>query len=116
MISDTCDSNVKLRDLSIYIYIRKNWIAGFWGADDWTVYRRSIRKNNDNEGFNNRLNKMAKPNMNMYSLIHILSDASSKALVMVHHLLSNGLCYMWNFPYTRPLSSSPNYIRCLPSG
>ena len=40
-------------------------------------------------------------------------------ILYIFHLFSyceKGGCYMWNFPYTRPLSSSPNYIRCLPSG
>ena len=54
-------------------YIRSTWIQGQWSPEDWCVYKRCIRANNDVEGWHNRLNmKAQRGNIQLYLLIHLL--------------------------------------------
>ena len=70
-LKDTVDTEkiTKLMD-----YINNTWINGStWKPASWTVYRQSVRTNNDVEGWHHRINRKAqKPNLQMYILIILL--------------------------------------------
>ena len=55
-------------------YINNTWINGStWKSASWTVYRQSVRTNNDVEGWHHQINRKAqKPNLQMYILIVLL--------------------------------------------
>ena len=57
-------------------YIQDNWMgAKRWKPEDWCVYKRAIRTNNDAEGWHHRLNNNAgRPNLNVYLLAQLLHD------------------------------------------
>ena len=39
-------------------YIRRNWLhSRVWKTDSWSVYKQSVRTNNDVEGWNHRIKK-----------------------------------------------------------
>ncbi len=60
--------------LSFLRYVEENWIHNdIWTVDSWSVYGRSIRTNNDVEGWHNRLNRRTrKGNLPFYLLITLL--------------------------------------------
>jgi hypothetical protein len=50
-----------------------DYINNTWKPASWTVYRQSVRTNNDVEGWHHRINRKAqKPNFQMYILIVLL--------------------------------------------
>ena len=55
-------------------YINNTWINdSTWKPASWTVYRQSVRTNNDVEGWHHWINRKAqKPNFQMYILIVLL--------------------------------------------
>ena len=54
-------------------YINQTWINGKWKPEDWSVFKRAIRTNNDVEGWHYRLNRQAqRANLPMYMLIKLL--------------------------------------------
>ena len=54
-------------------YIKSTWIDGQWPPENWSVYKRSIRTNNDVEGWHHRLNRHAvRSNLPMYMLVTLL--------------------------------------------
>ncbi|KAL3875495.1 hypothetical protein ACJMK2_033441 [Sinanodonta woodiana] len=55
-------------------YVEDTWIHNdIWTVDSWSVYGRSIRTNNDVEGWHNRLNRrVRKGNLPFYLLITLL--------------------------------------------
>ncbi len=60
-------------------YIDHTWLnSGVWPIQSWSVYGRSIRTNNDCEGWHNRLNNQSRgqQQLNMYLLINILHHES----------------------------------------
>ncbi|KAK3731056.1 hypothetical protein QZH41_019214 [Actinostola sp. cb2023] len=67
-----------LRDL--VNYVNDTWIEGnTWPPSAWSVYGRSIRTNNDLEGWHNALNRRAcgKGQLPMYLLIKLLHNEAS---------------------------------------
>ena len=68
-------------------YIQETWIDGYWCAEDWSVYKRQIRTNNDLEGYHNRLNRQGKHNMLFYELIDLLHK-ESKFVTVTTRLIS----------------------------
>ena len=73
MEEKTSDEQVK----SVMLYVRSTWINGYWSTEDWSVFRRNIRTNNDLEGYHNRLNKQGKSHMPLYELIGLLHTESA---------------------------------------
>ena len=54
-------------------YVRDTWISGQFAPEAWCVYKRSIRTNNDVEGWHNRLNlKAGHGNLPMFLIIQII--------------------------------------------
>lgn len=47
---------------SFFYYISRVWVSNtsMWSSQNWSVYDRAIRTNNDCEGFHNRWDKLAK--------------------------------------------------------
>lgn len=57
-------------------YIRDTWISGdIWNPTMWTVYRKSVRTDNDVEGWHNRINTTS--NLQLYDLIDLLFKEAS---------------------------------------
>ncbi|XP_019637278.1 PREDICTED: uncharacterized protein LOC109479730 [Branchiostoma belcheri] len=65
-------------------YVERTWLhSSAWPPRCWSVYGRSIRTNNDVEGWHNRLNQKArKPSLPLYLLIDLLHRES--CLVKIH--------------------------------
>ena len=54
-------------------YFSTTWLSGFWTPVDLSVFGRSIRTNNDVEGWHRRLNhKSSRPGLPLYLLIQLL--------------------------------------------
>ena len=55
-------------------YVNNTWINSTWGPSDWTAFKKSIRTNNDVEGWDNGLNRRAsgRGQLPMYLLIKFL--------------------------------------------
>lgn len=55
-------------------YVRETWLTHrIWKVENWSVFGRSIRTNNDVEGWHHKLNKSAKKgNLPFYLLINLL--------------------------------------------
>jgi hypothetical protein len=71
-------------------YAENTWITSdIWIPSAWNVFDRSIRTNNDVEGWHHRLNNKArKGNLNFYVLLQVIHDEAS--LVTLHaQLLSD---------------------------
>ena len=60
--------------VSFMDYVDTTWIeSSIWTVQCWSVYGRSIRTNNDVEGWHNRLNRRAKKgNLPFYMLLSLL--------------------------------------------
>ena len=60
---------------ALYNYIDRYWMGGMFKPEQWTVYQRRIRTNNDAEGYHNKLNSKAKnAGLNLYKLIALLHE------------------------------------------
>jgi hypothetical protein len=51
----------------LFAYFDQTWMGGRWKPEEWSVYRRSIRTNNDVEGWHRRLNTKAARGGSYYS-------------------------------------------------
>ena len=72
--------------LPLVDYVRSTWMLGQWSPEDWCVYKRYIRTNDDVEGWHNRLNlKAQRGNLQLYLLIQLLH--SEAKLVPLQKLL-----------------------------
>ena len=60
-------------------YIEETWISSsVWDFSLWSVYGQTIRKNNDCEGWNHKINQRAKKgNLQFYLLITLLYKEAS---------------------------------------
>ena len=72
-------------------YFDKTWISGErWSPEDWTVYRKKIRTNNDLEGWHRKLNgKLPNANPNMYALIELLHREALLCDIQVYLVSTN---------------------------
>ncbi|XP_068229184.1 uncharacterized protein [Palaemon carinicauda] len=77
--------------ISLLNYVKKTWInSAIWPPHTWCVFGRSIRTNNDVEGWHNRINlKARKGNLNFYLLLKLLHDEANIVNLQVW-LLSEG--------------------------
>ena len=65
-------------------YTRTTWIdSSLWSPDTWSVFNRSVRTNNDTEGWHRRLNARTRPNQQMYTLINTLYKEAQLVPVQV---------------------------------
>lgn len=57
-----------------FSYVERTWITNeMWPVGSWSVFGRSIRTNNDVEGWHARLNRRAKKgNLSFYLLVELL--------------------------------------------
>ena len=78
-------------------YVRRTWINSYvWSPATWSVYKLSIRTNNDLEGWHNRLNRLGRPNMNFYMLVTLLYDGSCLARTQVRLVSDDKLTRLQN--------------------
>ena len=84
--ADGCQSLLKLLD-----YIRNTWIySSIWPPRSWCVFGRSIRTNNDVEGWHHHINlKARKGQLSFYLLVKLLHDEAKLVPIQVR-LLSDG--------------------------
>ena len=77
--------------ISLLNYVKDTWInSAIWPPHTWCVFGRSIRTNNDVEGWHNRINlKARKGNLNFYLLLKLLHD-EAKIVNLQVRLLSEG--------------------------
>ena len=63
---------------TLFDYVRDTWVSGdHWEPNDWCVYGRFIRTNNDVEGWHHRLNNNAQQvNLPFYLLVTLLLKES----------------------------------------
>ncbi|XP_052280771.1 uncharacterized protein LOC127878292 [Dreissena polymorpha] len=63
-----------------FAYVENTWLTNnIWAVENWSVYGRSVRTNNDVEGWHNRLNRRAKKgNLASYLLITLLFDEANE--------------------------------------
>lgn len=65
-------------------YIRETWIQNsMWPPESWSVFNRSVRTNNDTEGWHRRLNTRGRANQHMYMLINNLYSEAKLVPVQV---------------------------------
>ena len=76
---------------TVMTYVNDTWLQStVWSIASWSVYGRSIRTNNDVEGWHHRLNRKAKKgNLPFYLLIKLLYK-ETKAVPMHVKLVSEG--------------------------
>lgn len=65
-------------------YTEETWIDGLWSPSDWTVFGKSIRINNDVEGYHKNLNGRAgKTHIPLYVLIPLLYKEAKNVHIQV---------------------------------
>ena len=74
-------------------YINDQWIhSSIFTPERWSIFMKSIRTNNDVEGWHHRLNQSARrAQLPMYSQIQLLFDESTKVSLQVRMLSENKL-------------------------
>lgn len=79
-------STPALRDL--VAYIKTTWIeSSLWSPEAWCVFMKSIRTNNDVEGWHFWLNRhAAKASLPMHLLIYLLHEEAHLMTIQVHLL------------------------------
>lgn len=77
--------------MNLLNYMKNTWInSSIWPSHTWCVFGRSIRTNNDVEGWHNRITvKARKGKLNFFFLIQLLYDEAKMVNLQVR-LLSDG--------------------------
>ena len=78
---------------SLVNYINDTWInSTVWSPENWSVFKKSVRTNNDVEGWHHRLNNNARrASLPVYLLIHLLHQESRLVSMQVHLVSENKL-------------------------
>ena len=73
---------------SLMEYVKATWLdSTIWSPDRWSVFHRSVRTNNDVEGWHRRLNHHAgRSKLPMYLLINLLHQESTIVSLQVRLL------------------------------
>ena len=73
----------------LYDYIRSTWIdSSMWPPLSWSVFKRSVKSNNDVEGWHRRLHqKASRGQLNMYLLLPLLGTETKLVKVQVTFLM-----------------------------
>ncbi|XP_053395522.1 uncharacterized protein LOC123527520 [Mercenaria mercenaria] len=81
------DSSEQVQDL--FTYVSDEWLeSSKWSEDEWSVYRQTIRTNNDTEGWHRKLNtKAGRGKVKTYRLLEILLVESKLVNLEVTRLL-----------------------------
>ncbi len=75
----------------LFSYVETTWInARLWTPSTWSVFGRSIRTNNDVEGWHRRLNHSAKKGHLPFYLMIVLLHEESETVDMQVRLVSQG--------------------------
>ena len=76
---------------SLMTYIESNWFdSTVWSVAAWSIFGKSIRTNNDVEGWHNRVNTHAgKSNLQFYLLLQLMYVEASKIPLQLK-LISEG--------------------------
>jgi len=83
----TTDALKRLTD-----YIQRIWIdSNIWPPAAWSVYRLSVRTNNDLEGWHNRLNSRGRSQMPLYLLVALLHEEASMVPIQIRLVSENKL-------------------------
>ena len=61
-------------------YVRRQWIAGRFSPENWSVYMKTVRTNNDTEGYHRKLNQ-EKHKMPFYLLVQKLHDEATDVVI-----------------------------------
>ena len=65
-------------------YVKDTWIEGNWSPEDWSVFNRYIRTNNDTEGWHRRINtKAQRQGLTFYKLVKFLWKESKAVSVQI---------------------------------
>ena len=76
--------------LPLFNYMSRNWIYGkCWTPENWSVFMKQIRTNNDAEGLHNAWNIAAGRKMRFYKLAEFLLKLSSIVTIEVRLLTHN---------------------------
>ena len=72
-------------------YVQTTWIdSALWSPNRWSIFQRSVRTNNDVEGWHRRLNHHARrAKLPMYLLINLLHQESTTPVRLVKRKCSN---------------------------
>ena len=78
---------------SLVNYINDTWInSTVWSPENWSVFKKSVRTNNDVEGWHHRLNRHARrASLPVYLLIHLLHQESRLVSMQVRLVSENKL-------------------------
>ncbi|XP_052804540.1 uncharacterized protein LOC128234373 [Mya arenaria] len=73
----------------LFTYVEDQWMeSSLWSTTEWSVYRQTIRTNNDTEGWHRRLNFSAgRSTLQFYVLLSLLLR-ESKMVKVTHQLVS----------------------------
>ncbi|XP_052787549.1 uncharacterized protein LOC128241241 [Mya arenaria] len=73
----------------LFTYVEDQWMeSSLWSTTEWSVYRQTIRTNNDTEGWHRRLNFSAgRSTLQFYVLLSLLLR-ESKMVNVTHQLVS----------------------------
>ena len=66
-------------------------VQSIWLPASWSVYRISIRTNNDLEGWHNRLKSRGSAQMPLYLMLTLLHDEAALVPIQVHLVSDNKL-------------------------
>ena len=93
---------------SLCTYLREKWIdSTVWPIQDWSVYRKSIRTNNEVEGWHTRMNVDKAQVLNNYRLLHFCIN------LFISHVDLHTFLFLFSFSGSRqrelihPTWSSP---------
>lgn len=78
---------------SLFEYVSDNWInSTIWPPENWSVYRRPIRTNNDVEGYHRRINGIAgRPKLEFYVMVQLLKEECQLANIQLELIRDNRL-------------------------
>jgi len=61
-------------------YVRRQWLEGRFPPENWSVYMKTVRTNNDTEGYHQKLND-DKHKMSFYLLVQKLCDEATDVVI-----------------------------------
>ncbi|XP_052802936.1 uncharacterized protein LOC128233092 [Mya arenaria] len=73
----------------LFTYVEDQWMeSSLWSTTEWSVYRQTIRTNNDTEGWHRRLNFSAGRSILQFYVLLSLLLRESKMVKVTHQLVS----------------------------
>ena len=62
-------------------YVRDTWFEDYWPCEQWCVYHKIVRTNNDLEGYHNKFNSSYGSNLSLYLLISGIYEECKAAVI-----------------------------------